>query len=152
MVPCLCTPTNIVGVFCFKGERLMKKTVSVKNTIGIREYMNYYLEVPYLNDERLTHDKMKDYLEEKGYPVPRSIAFSKITTEDVVRGNYLLVREETKKSQSSKDSFKKARILAYQNPLRENLNFLLTNENLTNEGVQVKVYSKTDALYYNRKG
>ena len=95
---------------------------------------------------------MKDYLKEKGYPVPRSIAFSKITTEDVVRGNYLLVREETKKSQSSKDSFKKTRILAYQNPLRENLNFLLTNENLTNEGVQVKVYSKTDALYYNRKG
>ncbi len=85
----------------------MKKTISVKNTIGIREYMNYYLEVPYLNDERLTHDKMKDYLEEKGYPVPRSIAFSKITTEDVVKGNYLLVREETKKVKVLKILLKK---------------------------------------------
>lgn len=35
----------------------MKKTVSVKNTIGIREYMNYYLEVPYLNDEGLSRRK-----------------------------------------------------------------------------------------------
>ncbi len=50
---------------------------------------------------------MKDYLEEKGYPVPRSIAFSKIATEDVVRGNYLLVREETKKVKVLKILLKK---------------------------------------------
>lgn len=71
----------------------MQKKISTKSTIGIREYVNYYLNVPYFEEQRLTHHKLHLYLEEKGYPIPSSISFSKITMEDIATGKYLLVRE-----------------------------------------------------------
>lgn len=107
----------------------MDKKITTKYTIGIREFMNYYLQIPYLEDQRLTHYKMYNYLEEKGYPIPKTIAFSRVTIENIMTGTYLLVREETKKRSSAKDSFKKSRILVYQNPLRESINSLLNNTN-----------------------
>jgi len=77
----------------------------------------------------------------KGYPIPRSISFSRITTEDILTGTYLLVREETKKTKSGKDAFKKARILAYTNPLRENLESLI-QKNTQAMSATVKIYTK----------
>lgn len=113
--------------------------------------MNYYLGIPYLEEERLTHRKMYCYLDENGYQVPLSISFSKITMVDVMTGKYLLVREETKRNRSDKDSFKRARILAYQNPLRENLQFLLNEnheKNLSKAPTLVKSYPKMSTLYH----
>jgi len=43
----------------------MQKKISTKSTIGIREYVNYYLNVPYFEEQRLTHHKLHLYLEEK---------------------------------------------------------------------------------------
>ncbi len=128
----------------------MDKKITTKYTIGIREFMNYYLQIPYLEDQRLTHYKMYNYLEEKGHPIPKTIAFSRVTIENIMTGTYLLVREETKKRSSAKDSFKKSRILVYQNPLRESINSLLNNTNSIDIGVtltKTMPYSKTGTLY-----
>lgn len=135
----------------------MKNVISIKNTIGIREYMNYYLNVPYLENARLTHRKMDQYLQDKHYRTPTRISFTNITEEDFLVGKYLLVRKETVHGKMRKNSFKKVRILVYENPLYQNLDLLL--ERLSYEktcsiplcGKDIKVYSKDTFLYQKGK-
>ena len=103
----------------------MKKQISTQYTIGIREYLNNYLNVKYKKQEKLTHKKMEKYLIEKNFPVPKKISFSKITNEDILTGKYLLVREEVKQKKSQKDSPKKAKICAYSNPIRLDIDRIL---------------------------
>ena len=98
----------------------MIKEISIKDTIGIREYMENYLKVDYEGSGRLTHHKMNVYLAEKGYHLPTKVSLHTITEEQIKKGRCLLVREEQSK--------KKAHIVAYMNPIREDAKDLFSNK------------------------
>ena len=53
---------------------------------------------------------MKNYMLEKNIPIPKSENIAKISIEDVLRGDYVLVRSECNKKH------KIAQIIAYKNP------------------------------------
>lgn len=95
-----------------------KLILSLSNTIGIREFINEYLDVDYSDDERITHYSMVKYLMEKGYKIPDRINFDDVKENDIETGRYIAVMEETKKK-------KKGKILIYENPKKLNMNKLL---------------------------
>lgn len=109
---------------------IKKLVVCEENIIGIREFMSEYLNVQYDKDERLTHYEMQDYLIEKGHPLPKRVSFDRVKENDINTGQYLVVREESKRH-------KKGRKLIYENPipfrpkdLLNELNTSITNEQL----------------------
>ena len=95
-----------------------KLVLSLSNTIGIRIFINEYLDVDYVDDDRITHHSMIKYLIEKGYKLPTRVSFDSVKEIDIETGKYLAVMEETKKK-------KKGKILIYENPKRLNMNKLL---------------------------
>lgn len=84
--------------------------LSLNQTIGIREFINDYLEADYTEKGYLTHYMMEKYLLENGYPTPTRVCFDDIKEEDINSGRVVAVREETKNK-------KKGKILVYENPL-----------------------------------
>lgn len=95
------------------------KEISMNNTIGIREFMEVYLNVPYEDEGHLTHEKMIKYLEEKGKRLPTRVWFDDITEEDIMCGNYLLIRAEKKTNKSNHYKAKKTKVIPYVNPLKK---------------------------------
>ena len=94
-----------------------KLVLSLSNTIGIRIFINEYLDVDYVDENRITHHSMIKYLIEKGYKLPTRVSFDSVKEIDIETGKYLAVMEETKKK-------KKGKILIYENPKRLNMNKL----------------------------
>ena len=86
------------------------KNVSAKLTITTRDYLTKYLGVDYTLTKPLSHKGMKNYMLENNIPIPRSENIAKISIEEVLRGDYVLVRSECNKKH------KKAQIIAYKNP------------------------------------
>lgn len=98
--------------------------LSLNQTIGIREFINDYLEVDYTEKGYLTHYMMEKYLLENGYSLPTRVSYKDVTYEKIISGKVVAVREETKNK-------KKGKILVYENPLKfsdERLLFELKEE------------------------
>ena len=70
---------------------------SEKYIIGIREYMEIYLNAPYDWNGKLTHKKMYEFCGEKGYLLPKRGIFNQLDTEAVLRGDVYLVKDEVGK-------------------------------------------------------
>lgn len=90
------------------GNRIV---VTDQNIIGIRDFMEKFLEVPYEGDKKLTHYEMDKYLMEKEKKLPIRVNLNYVNRELLNDGTYLVVREETKR-------MKKGRKLFYENPKR----------------------------------
>lgn len=84
--------------------------VSLNQVIGIREFMETYLNVKYENTGKLTHYKMFEYLMEKGEALPTRVSLKEVNDQTLNNGTYVLVREESSKK-------KKGKMIAYENPL-----------------------------------
>ena len=67
---------------------------SEKNIIGIREYMDTFLNVTYKWHGKLTHKKLVEYFNEKGYELPRRAFFDDLMKEDILSGKVHLVKDE----------------------------------------------------------
>ena len=106
-----------------------KTIVSLNQVIGIREFMETYLNVKYEYDEKLTHYKMFEYLMEKGEALPTRVNLKEVNDQTLNNGTYVLVREESSKK-------KKGKMIAYENPL------VLKFGRLLNELQESKDYKK----------
>ena len=106
-----------------------KTIVSLNQVIGIREFMETYLNVKYEYDEKLTHYKMFEYLMEKGETLPTRVNLKEVNDQTLNNGTYVLVREESSKK-------KKGKMIAYENPL------VLKFGRLLNELQESKDYKK----------
>lgn len=96
-----------------------KVFVSLENTIGIREFMEVYLGIPYTREGNITHERMADFLIEHGYSLPETVAVKNITTSKVLSGEILLVRAENSSRDCVDFKSKRGKLLAYRNPIRE---------------------------------
>lgn len=106
-----------------------KTIVSLNQVIGIREFMETYLNVKYEYDDKLTHYKMLEYLMEKGEALPTRVNLKEVNDQTLNNGTYVLVREESSKK-------KKGKMIAYENPL------VLKFGRLLNELQESKDYKK----------
>ena len=106
-----------------------KTIVSLNQVIGIREFMETYLNVKYEYDDKLTHYKMFEYLMEKGETLPTWVNLKEVNDQTLNNGTYVLVREESSKK-------KKGKMIAYENPL------VLKFGRLLNELQESKDYKK----------
>ena len=106
-----------------------KTIVSLNQVIGIREFMETYLNVKYEYDDKLTHYKMFEYLMEKGEALPTRVNLKEVNDQTLNNGTYVLVREESSKK-------KKGKMIAYENPL------VLKFGRLLNELQESKDYKK----------
>jgi hypothetical protein len=106
-----------------------KTIVSLNQVIGIREFMETYLNVKYEYDDKLTHYKMFEYLMEKGETLPTRVNLKEVNDQTLNNGTYVLVREESSKK-------KKGKMIAYENPL------VLKFGRLLNELQESKDYKK----------
>lgn len=106
-----------------------KTIVSLNQVIGIREFMETYLNVKYEYDDKLTHYKMFEYLMEKGEALPTRVNLKEVNDQTLNNGTYVLVREESGKK-------KKGKMIAYENPL------VLKFGRLLNELQESKDYKK----------
>lgn len=106
-----------------------KTIVSLNQVIGIREFMETYLNVKYEYDDKLTHYKMFEYLMEKGEVLPTRVNLKEVNDQTLNNGTYVLVREESSKK-------KKGKMIAYENPL------VLKFGRLLNELQESKDYKK----------
>ena len=106
-----------------------KTIVSLNQVIGIREFMETYLNVKYEYDDKLTHYKMFEYLVEKGETLPTRVNLKEVNDQTLNNGTYVLVREESSKK-------KKGKMIAYENPL------VLKFGRLLNELQESKDYKK----------
>lgn len=86
--------------------------VSKKNIISIREYSEFYLGTKFTLDGKLTHDRLTEFMHEKGKAMPRRGIIKNIKNEDILKGFYYLVKDET------------GQVIPYFN-LNYNLNYLL---------------------------
>ena len=105
-----------------------KIVISLDSTIGIREFMEHYLEVDYTEEGNITHEKMNRFLFEKGYVIPQVLPFKKVTTSKILSGEVLFVRAESSSRNNVDYKSKRGKILAYVNPLRESLEKRLLRE------------------------
>ena len=106
-----------------------KTIVSLNQVIGIREFMETYLNVKYEYDDKLTHYKMFECLMEKGEALPTRVNLKEVNDQTLNNGTYVLVREESSKK-------KKGKMIAYENPL------VLKFGRLLNELQESKDYKK----------
>lgn len=106
-----------------------KTIVSLNQVIGIREFMETYLNIKYEYDDKLTHYKMFEYLMEKGEALPTRVNLKEVNDQTLNNGTYVLVREESSKK-------KKGKMIAYENPL------VLKFGRLLNELQESKDYKK----------
>lgn len=86
-----------------------KLVISLNQTIGIKNFMERYLDIEYDDTAKLTHYQMEQYLLEKGHKLPKRVRYNNVNITDINNGTYVAVREETKKT-------KKGKILLYENP------------------------------------
>ena len=86
---------------------------SRKNIMSIREYCKTFLNLTYVFQGKLTHDKLLDYAYEKKVKLPSKCKFDTIKEEQLLRGECYLVKDEVGK------------IIAYKND-----SFNLNNINL----------------------
>lgn len=91
---------------------MAKVLISEKQIVGIKEFMENYIGKEYTWTDKLTHNKMVEYLLSKGIAIPQRMSFDKVNKEDFLNGNIVAVKDKTSK------------IIIYRNP-RMNLNTLL---------------------------
>lgn len=91
----------------------MRKNISAKYIITTREYIENYLGIPCNLRGYISHERMEEFVMEKGKRMPFSINFKYIDIEDILRGNYVMVRSEGSKKK------KNAPLRIYPNPHRK---------------------------------
>ena len=91
--------------------------VSKKHIVNIKEFMSNYLNYPYTGKNKLTHKEMRIFLYEKKQKQPVSVDISIIKKEDILKGKYLFVKDNTEK------------IIPYKNPM----NLAILYEELSQE-------------------
>lgn len=91
---------------------MAKVLISEKQIVSIEEFMENYVGKTYTWSDKLTHNKMVEYLLDKGISVPERMSFDRVRKEDFLNGNIVAVKDKTSK------------IIIYKNP-RINLNTLL---------------------------
>ena len=74
-----------------------KLKVSEKNIIPIREYCDNFLNIPFSWRGKLTHGRLAEYAREKGTLLPRRGVFQELREDDILRGNYYLIKDEVGK-------------------------------------------------------
>ena len=79
--------------------------------------MSNYLNYPYTGKNKLTHKEMRIFLYEKKQKQPVSVDISIIKKEDILKGKYLFVKDNTEK------------IIPYKNPM----NLAILYEELSQE-------------------
>ena len=94
------------------------REISTNDTIGIREFMEEYLNVDYTEKGHLTHKKMRIFLLDHSKSLPTRVSFDSITKEDIISGRILLVRAEEKVLGNHHSKSKDMKVIAYKNPLR----------------------------------
>ena len=100
--------------------------ISIKDTIGIREFMvNYLGEEEYDCEGINTHSQMFEYLINQNKELPIKVSFKNIDRHDILSGRYLLVRNERRYGKKHYTSNKNACILAYRNPILFNINRIM---------------------------
>ncbi len=57
--------------------------------------MENFLGIKYEGKNKLTHKEMMYYLYEKNKPIPEPVSFSKLKKEPILKGHYLIVKDET---------------------------------------------------------
>lgn len=91
---------------------MAKVLISEKQIVSIEEFMENYVGKTYTWSDKLTHNKMVEYLLDKGISVPQRMSFDNVRKEDFLNGNIVVVKDKASK------------IIIYKNP-RMNLNTLL---------------------------
>lgn len=91
---------------------MAKVFISEKQIVSIEEFMANYIGKEYSWTDKLTHNKMYEFLMEKGIDIPKKVNFEKVRKEDFLTGNIIAVKDRASK------------IIIYKNP-RTNLNTLL---------------------------
>lgn len=81
-----------------------KVYVSKKQIVDIEEFMRLYIGKEYTWNLKLTHKNMELFLKEKGKPLPKRVCFDSILKEDILTGNFIVVKD------------KASQILVYKNP------------------------------------
>ena len=96
--------------------------VSKKYILNINKFMENFLGIEYVGENKLTHKEMNLYLSEKRLPKPNRISFYSIKEEDVLKGKCLFVKDEINK------------VLPYENPkIIEELMPILLEEQKEND-------------------
>lgn len=91
---------------------MSKILISEKQIVNIEEFMENYVGKEYTWSDKLTHNKMVEYLLDKGISVPQRMSFDSVRKEDFLNGNIIAVKDKASK------------IIIYKNP-RISLNTLL---------------------------
>ena len=81
-----------------------KVYVSKKQIVDIEEFMRLYIGKEYTWNLKLTHKNMELFLKEKGKALPKRVCFDSILKEDILTGNFIVVKD------------KASQILVYKNP------------------------------------
>ncbi len=91
---------------------MTKVIISKKQILNIQEFMANYIGKVYDKEKKLTHNEMYEYLMEKGIPIPKRANYDYVDKESLLKGTYLIVKDET------------SQIIIYKNP-RMDLEVLL---------------------------
>ncbi|MBP3766361.1 MAG: hypothetical protein J6G98_04195 [Bacilli bacterium] len=83
-----------------------KLYVSKKQILDIKEFMELYVGKEYTWSEQLTHNKMTEFLNIKKIHAPNRVCFDHMEKEDLLNGNYLVVKDEV------------GQTMIYENPRR----------------------------------
>ncbi|MEE3343365.1 MAG: hypothetical protein VZS44_04665 [Bacilli bacterium] len=109
----------------------MSLKVSKKYILSIDEFMDNFLRTPYTGKNKLTHKEMKFFLKEKKKDIPKIISFRRIKQEDILRGKYLLVKDDVGKK------------IAYENPQKLDL---ILNELLLQQSAKANSHQEQASI------
>lgn len=90
-----------------------RQNVSAKGTVTTREFIEDYVGLECDLKGWISHERMEEFVVSQGKPRPRRVNIDFVSREDILRGNFILVRSEGGRKRRT------ATLLPYRNPNRQ---------------------------------